>query len=67
MRTVINIHDFKFEFAGYGHYKVTYTSPATNKQWTTTINDMPLIDVTKNSESPKRKDLLHLKMICKNR
>lgn len=66
MKTSINIYDFKFEFAGYGHYKVTYTSPKTGKEWSATINNMPLIDATKNAEQPKKRDLNHLKKIVKN-
>lgn len=61
----ITITDFSFKFAGFGHYTVTYTSPKTGKQWTATTNNMPLIDETKNAESPKRKDLERLKYICK--
>lgn len=57
--------DFRFEFAGYGHYKVTYTSPAIGKQWSITTNNMPLIDATKNEDFPKRKDLESLKRLCK--
>lgn len=56
MKTVISINDFDFQMSGYGHYRVTYTSPATGKQWSTTVNDMSLIDATKNAEEPKRKD-----------
>ncbi|MBE6298974.1 MAG: hypothetical protein E7083_01405 [Bacteroidales bacterium] len=66
MKTKISIHDFQFAFVGYGHYKVTYTSPVTRKQWSATIDDMPLIDDTKNSDNPKRKDLETLKRLCKN-
>lgn len=62
----ISITDFRFEFIGYGHYKVTYTSPVTGKEWTATTNDMPLIDDTKNSDDPKRKDLELLKRMCKS-
>jgi hypothetical protein len=58
--------DFDFVFSGYGHYKVTYTSPTTGKQWTKTTNNMPLIDATKNSDVPKIKDLNSLKFLCKN-
>ena len=58
--------DFDFIFAGYGFYKVIYTSPATRKQWTVKISDMPLIDATKNAENPKLKDLNLLKFICKS-
>lgn len=68
MQTKISISDFHFEFAGHGHYKVTYTSPVTGKQWKRTTNNMPLIDLTKNAENhePKIKDLNRLKFMCKN-
>lgn len=65
MRKKVSIWDFRFEFAGYGHYRVTYTSPTTYKQWTALVNEMSLIDATRNAESPKRKDLEKLKMWCK--
>lgn len=42
-----SIYDFRFVFIGYGHYRVTYTSPKTGKQWSNTIIDMTLIDATK--------------------
>lgn len=66
MKTRISISDFDFQFAGYGHYKVTYTSPVTRRCWTTTTNDMPLIDATKNSDEPLKKDLETLKRVAKN-
>lgn len=66
MKTRISIYDFNFQVTGYGHYKVTYTSPATGKQWSTTISDMTIIDATKNAEEPKKKDLEALKWMCKN-
>ena len=59
------ITDFTFITAGYGHYKVTYTSPATGKQWTKTTNNMPIIDATKNADEPRRKDLNELKRLLK--
>ncbi len=62
----MSITDFTFRFAGHGHYKVTYTSPKTDKEWTKTIADMTLIDRTKNSDYPKRKDLEYLKWHLKN-
>lgn len=62
----ISISDFSFKFTGYGHYKVTYTSPVTFKSWTKTTNNMPLIDATKNAEYPKRCDLERLKYMCKH-
>lgn len=67
MRTRTSICDFDFMPSGHGHYKVTYTSPVTGKQWRTTVSDMTLIDATKNADDPKRKDLKALKWLCKNR
>ncbi len=54
MKNSICISDFSFQFAGYGHYKVTYQSSITGKKWTTTTNNMPLIDLTKNCKEPKK-------------
>ena len=61
----MKITDFNFKFTGYGHYKVTYTSPKTGKQYSAKTSDMPLIDLTKNEDDPKQKDLNHLKRVCK--
>lgn len=65
MKNTISITDFDFELSGYGHYKVTYTSPRTRKEWSATTNNMPLIDETKNAESPKKVNLTRLKSLCK--
>ena len=65
MKKAISISDFSFMFSGYGHYKVTYTSPVTGKQWSSVTSNMPLIDATKNAEEPKIKDLQTLKRIAK--
>lgn len=67
MATFISKSDFTFLFSGNGHYKVTYTSPTTGKEWTTVIDDMTIIDKTKNEEFPRRTDLEILKRICKNK
>lgn len=64
--TKLSISNFTFEFSGYGHYKVTFYSTLTNKRWSTVTHDMPLIDATKNAESPKIKDLNDLKRLCKS-
>lgn len=64
MKTVIN--NFKFQYVSYGHYRVTYTSPKTGKQWSTLTSNMPLIDACKNREQAKRIDLNILKYTCKN-
>ena len=61
----ISLGDFSFRFAGYGHYKVTYQSPVTGKEWVKTTTDMPLIDLTKNADSPKKVDLIHLRRLVK--
>jgi len=66
MKNTISTTDFNFESAGYGHYKVTYTSPVTGKSWKTVTSNMPLIDATKGEDSPKIKDLNFLKKLCKN-
>ena len=65
MTNSISISDFSFQFAGYGHYKVTYFSRKTGKSWTSTTSNMPLIDATKNTEYPKKCDLKALKRLCK--
>jgi hypothetical protein len=62
MKTKVSISDFQFMPSGYGHYKVTYTSPVTGKSWTATTTNMPLID----ADEPKRCDLETLKRVCKN-
>jgi hypothetical protein len=62
----ISISDFGFIFLGRGAYNVTYTSPITYKTWTTRVTDMEYIDLTKNAEEPKVKDLERLKRKCKN-
>lgn len=74
MKRKIQLSDFSFEKIGHDHYNVTYTSPASStfhpclmKQWSTVVDDMSLIDATKNSDRPKIKDLEHLKWLCKNK
>lgn len=64
MKTTIS--DFNFRISGYGYYKVTYTSPVSGKKWVKTINDMEIIDRTKNANEPTQKDLNMLKRIIKN-
>ena len=66
MKNTINISDFDFIFSGYGHYKVIFTSQITGKKFTTSTNDMMLIDDTKNTDYPKIKDLNELKRLCKS-
>ena len=66
MNRKTSINDFRFELVGYGLYRVIYISPATGGKWSTMINDMTLIDATKNADNPKRKDLENLKRLYKN-
>jgi hypothetical protein len=58
--------DFNFSDSGFGHYIVTYTSPKTGKKWSKVIDQMDLIDRTKNEDNPKKNDLKILKYIIKN-
>jgi hypothetical protein len=66
MKNSISLTDFRFSPSGYGHYRVTYTSPVTGKSWSTVTSDMPLIDATKNADYPKVTDLNRLRYACKN-
>lgn len=66
MTQKISISDFSFLPSGFGHYKVTYTSPTNGKEWAKVTNNMPLIDATKNADEPKRKDLEELKYLVKH-
>ncbi len=66
MKNKTQLSDFTFEFKGPGHYKVTYESPVTGREWKTITSDMPLIDSTKNADNPKQSDLETLKRICKS-
>lgn len=43
---MVRIEQFRFEFAGYGHYWATYTTPNRGDYWRHIINCMPLIDAT---------------------
>jgi hypothetical protein len=66
MGSNLTITDFSFLPWGYGHYKVRYTSPITGKSWATMTNNMPLIDATKNADSPLKYNLIILKRLCKD-
>lgn len=47
----ITLQDFYLIFVGAGHYRVSYFSPVTNKEWTKLVTDMTLIDEFKNTET----------------
>ena len=59
-----DLSKFSFAFAGYGHYKVTYTT-GRGDYWRALINDMMSIDRTKNAVWAKVDDIKHLRNLCK--
>lgn len=65
MKKSIQLADFKFKPLAYGRYQVTYTSPITLKSFIYITDDIKLIDVTKNSDNPKKIHLNQLKKECK--
>ena len=65
MTQKVKISDFSFIPSGYGAYIVTYTSPLSFKKWSKRITDMEIIDLTKNADFPKLKDLNQLRRIVK--
>lgn len=56
---------FTFKQAGYGHYKVIYTTPIRRDYWVATIDDVTLIDATKNIEYPKAVSITALRSVAK--
>lgn len=62
------ITDFYFRFVGVGHYRVSYFSPRTEKEWTKLVTDMTLIDEFKGTETNDhtQKRLNELKKYIKN-
>lgn len=66
MSNKLTLSQFSFQFYGHGHYLVVYTTK-TGREYKTVISDMTIIDNTKNSDSPKQKDLKDLAFICRNK
>ena len=64
MKNLISISNFDFKKTGSGSYLVTYRSNF-GKEFTASTNNMPLIDLTKNADEPKKVDLNRLKRVCK--
>ncbi len=58
---------FDFKFVGYGHYRVRYTTPTRGDYWIAIIDNMELIDNTKNAEDVKAKDLDRLRDVVKRK
>ena len=61
-----DLSQFRFNFSGYGHYRVVYTTPSKRYMYIVTINDMTVIDATKNAEYAKLDDILNLRRMCVN-
>lgn len=59
---------FTFRPAGFGAYLVTYESDYDRKMgryWQNRIEDMTVIDATRNADEPKRKDVDTLRRMVK--
>ncbi len=65
MATKLSQIDFSFQYANYGIWKVTYTSPNTGEKWSAGITDLELIEKTRDARFPKDQDLRQLLKICK--
>lgn len=48
-----------------GCYRVTYTTPVRGDYWSAPIDDMTVIDATKNTEWAKVADIEHLRDMVK--
>ena len=69
MRASVSISDFTFRHVSSGAYVVTYDSWndfLRHRYWSARIEDMTLIDATKNCAYPKKKDLERLKRVVKS-
>jgi len=45
------ISDFYIRFVGHGHYRISYFSPKTEKEWTKLVTDMTIVDEFKGTET----------------
>lgn len=61
----ISLTDFSFVKDSCGHFFVRFTSRNTRKSWVALVTDMTMIDSTRNSEDPRRADLVRLRRHCK--
>ena len=59
--------DFTFVKVNYGRFLVQYRSLATGAAHTRVTDDMPMVDSVMNEETPKRKDINHLKRFVKRK
>jgi hypothetical protein len=51
MATKTKITDFYIRFVGAGHYRISYNSPVTQKEWTKLVTDMTIVDEFKGTET----------------
>lgn len=61
-----DLSNFGFSKVSSGCYRVTYTTPKRGDYWVAKINDMSLIDATKNAEWAKAADIAHLRDVVKS-
>ena len=52
-----DLHNFQFQIHGSGCYKVTYHTEKRGDYWVAYINDMGIIDDTRNADWAKVKDI----------
>ena len=69
MKEIYSLRGFEFHKVSSGQYRVTYESDydfKVGRYYEAFINDMTIIDATKNCESPKACDIAMLKRIVKS-
>lgn len=67
MKRTINTTDFKREIAGHGFFRISYTSPITNKTWTRVAPVYVWEDVMEREDKePTKAQLNALKNYIKN-
>ena len=62
------LEGFTFRKVSSGAYQVTYESDYDRKvgrYWTARVEDMGIIDATKNADEPRRRDVEHLRRMVK--
>ena len=62
-----DLSQFTFTPKSTGSYKVTYTTPSGRYMYSVIINDMTLIDATRNANWAKLEDIKWLRYACINR
>ena len=68
MRTKMSLQGFTFKKVSFGCYWVFYQSDydlRIGRYYVNEINDMTIIDATKNCDEPLRKDIMRLKRLVK--